>query len=491
MQDRKVVTYGLTLTAGCLILAVATAPGVFAQTNPAALPADADFTPIPQDRPAHHQSRQHDWSHVQTVSMDVGSGQIIHLSGSAANVFAADPKVAEVRPAGPTTLFIFGLAVGRTTIAAMNKAGQSVGTYQVTVNPSSFTAAQAGRQLDQAEPGANMTATANPSGIALEGTVPTAADAERAVVAARSALSAGQTVDNRLSVAAPVQVLLRVRVAEMSRTLTRDLGLNWQQLGGDLGAVAQVGISGTASLLDATSALGATAALTAAFKKTNVEAVVDALAEDQLIHTLAEPNLTAMSGEAASFLVGGEYPVPIAQQLGQTTVEYKQYGISLSFVPTVMSDGRINLRVRPEVSALTNQGAVSLQTVSSSLVIPALTVRRVETTIELGSGQSFAIAGLLQDQVTQGDLGTPFLGDVPILGALFRSDSFKRQQTELVILVTPYIIRPVSSPTVLHVPGENYQPPGDLERLLLLRQTARGGPARVTRIPGDAGFLLE
>ena len=429
-------------------------------------------------------------SHAMTI--EVGSGRMIHLSGAASNVFAANPKVAEVRPASPDTLFVFGLAEGRTSVAAVDETGRTLGQYLVTIVPSGYAASRVHDGIRDVAPGADVAVQPSEGGVIVAGSVPTPADADRVLMAARSRLGANATIDNRLRVAAPVQVLLRVRVAEMSRTLTRDLGLNWRQLGGDLGAVAQVGLAGAAGLADVSSDLGATAALTAAFKKTSVEAVVEALAEDQLIHTLAEPNLTAMSGETASFLVGGEYPIPVSQQLGDTTVEYKQYGISLSFVPTVLSNGRINLRVRPEVSALTNQGAVTLQTSNSSLVIPALTVRRVETTVELGSGQSFAIAGLLQDQVTQQDLGTPFLGDVPILGALFRSDSFRRQQSELVILVTPYIVRPASSPTALHLAGENYRAPGDLDRLLLLKQSASGVEAGThTPIPGDAGFLLE
>ena len=429
---------------------------------------------------------------AHAITIEIGSGRMIHLSSAASNVFAADPKVAEVRPASPDTLFVFGLTAGRTTVAAVDEAGQTLGQYLVTVVPSDYAAGRIHDDIRRSAPDADVTVQPNENGVVVSGSVPTPADADRVMTAARSHLGPAATIDNHLQVAAPVQVLLRVRVAEMSRTLTRDLGLNWHQLGGDLGAVGQVGLATSTGLADVTSDMGATASVLAAFRKTSVEATVEALAEDQLIHTLAEPNLTAMSGETASFLVGGEYPIPVSQQLGETTVEYKQYGISLSFIPTVLSNGQINLRVRPEVSALTNQGAVTLQGGGSSLVIPALTVRRVETTVELGSGQSFAIAGLLQDQVTQEDQGTPFLGDVPILGALFRSDSFRRQQSELVILVTPYIVRPVSNPAALHLAGEGYRPPGDLDRLLLLKQSASGNEmVRRTPIPGNAGFLLE
>lgn len=445
---------------------------------------------FPHGEPEGRHEQARPGSHSMTI--EIGSGRMIHLSGAASNIFAANPKVAEVRPASPDTLFVFGLAEGRTSVAAVDETGRTLGQYLVTVVPSGYAAGRVHDGIQDVAPGADVAVQPSESGVVVAGSVPTPADADRVMMAARSQLGANATIDDRLRVATPIQVLLRVRVAEMSRTLTRDLGLNWRQLGGDLGAVAQVGLQGFAGLADAPGGIGATAQLITAFRNTSVEGVVDALAEDQLIHTLAEPNLTAMSGETASFLVGGEYPIPVSQQLGETTVEYKQYGISLSFVPTVMSNGRINLRVRPEVSALTNQGAVTLQSSTSSLVIPALTVRRVETTVELGSGESFAIAGLLQDQVTQEDQGTPFLGDVPILGALFRSDSFRRQQSELVILVTPYIVRPTSAPAALHLAGENYRAPGDLDRLLLLKQNATGVEAGShTPIPGNAGFLLE
>ena len=176
-------------------------------------------------------------------------------------------------------------------------------------------------------------------------------------------------------------------------------------------------------------------------KTLDINNVIDALAQDQLVHVLAEPNLTAMRGETASFLVGGEFPIPVAQFGDTISIEFKQYGISLAFVPTVLTDGRISLHVRPEVSQLTSQGAITLGVGSNSTIqIPALQVRRADTTVELGSGQSFAIAGLMQDVTNLTGNGVPFLGDVPILGALFRSDNFQRNETELVIMVTPYLV---------------------------------------------------
>ena len=224
--------------------------------------------------------------------------------------------------------------------------------------------------------------------------------------------------------------------------------------------------------------------------------LIDTLSQDELIHVLAQPNLTAVSGEAASFLVGGEFPIPVAQQNNQVTIEFKQSGVSLAFVPTVASDGQITLKVRTEVSQLTNQGAVQLHAGNSTIQVPALTVRRAETAVELGSGESFAIAGLLQDAVNVTGNGVPIVGDVPVLGALFRSDNFQRNETELVIIVTPYVVRPVAS----------------LRRCICRRMAisrrsissgscccarpaapvdAAAASATMPQIPGNAGFIVQ
>ena len=274
----------------------------------------------------------------------------------------------------------------------------------------------------------------------------------------------------------------------MSRSVTRALGVDWQAVGslGRFGVTAAT----TTGLGALSSAVGRLTLGTP-----DVNALIDALAQDNLVRILAEPNLTVMSGQSGSFLAGGEFPVPVGQQNGSITIEFKKYGVTLGVVPTVLSDGRINLHVNPEVSQLTDQGAVRLTAANSSVSIPALTVRRAETSVELGSGQSFAIAGLLQDQSTQTSNGIPLLGDIPILGALFRSTSFQRQETELVIIVTPYVVAPVNDPASFATPADNFSYPSDLERILLLRQSGRARPAlsanAPTRIPGAAGFIVQ
>ena len=179
------------------------------------------------------------------------------------------------------------------------------------------------------------------------------------------------------------------------------------------------------------------------------------------VTTLATPNLTALSGETASFLAGGEIPIPLAQALGTTSVEFKQYGVSLAFTPTVLADGRISLRVRPEVSQLTSAGAVQL----NGLTIPALTTRRSETTVEMGSGESMVIGGLLQNSHNNQIIKVPGAADIPILGALFRSNAFQRNETELMIVITPYLVKPVNANQIV-LPTDGYKAPNDLQRII-------------------------
>lgn len=425
--------------------------------------------------------------------LEAGSGRVVSLAAPAASVFAADPKVVEVRPASPTSLFLFGVGQGRTTVAALSAGGRAIAQFEVTVGPSGYAAAAANAHLERTLPGEEARAAPEGSGLALDGTVGTPRAAEQAASEARAGMPADAKLDNRLGVTGAVQVNLRVRVVEMDRNLTRELGVNWQALATLGGRYGTLGFSSIPALVTAAnSAVGYRYHFPGSSGATDVDGVIDALAQDQLVRVLAEPNLTAMSGETASFLVGGEFPIPVAVFDNTITVEFKQYGVSLAFVPTVLEGGRISLHVRPEVSELSDQGAVTLQAGNSTIQIPALRVRRADTTVELGSGQSFAIAGLLQDTTHLTANGVPGLGDIPVLGALFRSDNFQRNQTELVILVTPYLVQPATTPEALASPDDGWAPPGDLDRILLLRQKARGvASASRAPIPGDAGFVVQ
>jgi pilus assembly protein CpaC len=280
----------------------------------------------------------------------------------------------------------------------------------------------------------------------------------------------------------PLQVNLRVRVAEVNRSLLKQFGVNLLGIGSDFqvsqgdgiyvppaGQVPDPGEDATGQIIRGT--IGTTFGLSKRFLGLDLIGRLNLAETDGLVTTLAEPNLTALSGETASFLAGGEFPIPVAQGNSGITIEYKQYGVGLAFTPIVLEDGRISMRVRPEVSELSNEGSIKL----NDFVVPALTTRRAETTVELGSGQSFMIGGLLRNALTNDVNKAPFLGDLPVLGALFRSTSFKRQETELVIVVTPYLVRPVSGRMAL--PTDGMRAPTDAQRIVLGQTVTGVSPA--------------
>lgn len=413
-----------------------------------------------------------------------GAGRIIRLTGPAANVFVADPKVAEVHPAGPTTLFVFGVGAGRTTIAALGPDGQLLAAYDVTVQPSAFSAHSAAAEIARLVPAAHVRVQAQPKGLLLTGWVGTPAEAAQVVAIAQGFLDSGQALQNQITVRASTQVTLQVRIVQMSRSLSNKLGVNWTALGnlGTIGTLPALGLTlnGGVAALNGTLSRGL-----------SIAGALDALASDGLLRILAEPNLTVISGQPASFLVGGEIPVPVPGQNGQVTVEYKNYGVSLKFQPTVFTDGRINIHVAPEVSEPSTTSTVAITAANQTFQVPSFNVSRAETTVQLGSGQSFAIGGLLQDVLNDGANGIPNISNVPILGALFRDDQFTRSQTELVIIVTPYIVRPVDSIRQLQTPDENYTAPSDLQRLLFMRQVGTPKRWQRVRVPGDAGFMVQ
>jgi len=424
-----------------------------------------------------------------SLVIESGTGKVIALPTPAANVFVADPKVAEVRPASASSLFVFGVAAGRTTVAALDNEGRAIAQYDITVQPSAFGASQAQAMISRLVPGSRVQVQPESKGLLLSGYVGSPSDAAQAVAIAKGFVGDGQAVENQLGVQAPVQVTLSVRIAQMSRNVVRNLGINWGALG-NIGTIGK--ISPALTLASGTLGIGAGAvAPVSNALGVGFNGVIDALANDNLAHILAEPNLTVMSGQPASFQVGGQIPIPVSQQNGTISIEYKPYGVMLSFLPTVLSDGRVNVHVRPEVSDLDPSNGVQIGSGTVTFKVPAFRVRSAESTVELGSGQSFAMAGLLEQSTADVVSSVPALGDIPVLGALFRDNQFQRQETELVILVTPYIVRPVNNRADLHTPNENYQQPTDIERILYLKQVGNS-PMRVpVSIPGNAGFVVQ
>ncbi len=453
---------------------------------------------------------------TRPLVLEQGSGRLIELPTPALTVLVADPRIARVQPASPTSLFIMGVNAGRTNLIATREDGSLVAEFDITVQSSVTTPGQAApgiaavptvtagqvqsmiRRLVRGGQNVRVTMVGR-GGIALSGMVPTATDAQRAEAVAKAMGGEAREVINNLTLLSGIQVNLRVRVAEVTREVTRDLGFNWLAAFNDgawqIGLRTGGGVAGTilGALRGSSANTGGLVGIGYRGGNFDINTIIDALAQDRLITILAEPNLTAQSGEMASFLAGGEFPVPVASSNNSNalTVEFKQFGVSLSFVPTVLSPERLNMRVRPEVSELSEANSVVYPLAGTSVRIPGLTVRRAETTIEVGSGQSFAIAGLLSRTQATNNSGVSGLGDIPVLGALFRSDRFRRNETELVIIITPYLVRPVSDPSALGTPVDNFRPATDLERVLLRRQTGSGPPIPQIRPPAAAGFIVE
>jgi pilus assembly protein CpaC len=425
----------------------------------------------------------------------------VRLPQAAKTVFVANPDIADVQVPTPNSFLVYGKMAGTTSVFAIMASGATSSyTVRVTRPAGEITAA-----LHNAVPDAQVTVSTNPGGVTIAGTVESPADAERLKAAAHQYLGDKENVDFDVAVNAPVQVTLQVRVAEVSRNIDKELGVNWDSVI-ESGSAAVGLMTGRTPLMAAGQFLSAGSSetfgsvglgYTSHSGKVNIAAVIDSLDQDGLATILAEPTLTAVSGETANFLAGGEYPVPVPQGNQVVTIFYKRYGISVDFTPTVLDASRISIKVRPEVSSLSTAGAVTID----GIVVPSLIVRRAETTVELGSGESFVIAGLFQDSSQNTIKGLIGLDNVPILGALFRSTSFLRNESELVIVVTPYIVKPITRTSDVHLPTDGVAYSSDLDLILRGRLTAPARSAPAAAVPvlaagqpglrGPAGFILE
>ena len=402
----------------------------------------------------------------ETLNLSQGTGTLVRLSAPMSDVFVANDQIADVQVRSASQLYVFGKRSGETTIYATTKSGRVV--YAATIRVGSNTGSL-DEMMRLAMPDAAVQVTPMNNLVLLTGTVASPGDVEEAQRLVQAYVGTGTQVVSRLRSATPLQVALRVKIAEVNRSLLKEVGFNLLASGDNGFSISQgegifvppagqAAVAGTYGAI-LRSPIGTTIGLAKNFLGLDLISRLKLAETDGLVTTLAEPTLTALSGETASFLAGGEFPVPISQSLGSVTIEYKQYGVGLAFTPFVLADGRISMRVRPEVSELSAEGSIRL----NGFNVPALTTRRAETTVELGSGQSFMIAGLLRNTNTNNIDKAPFLGDIPILGALFRSTSYRRQETELVIIVTPYLVRPVSGQ--LAAPTDGYRAPTDTQRI--------------------------
>jgi len=453
---------------------------------------------------------------TREVLLSIGEGELVTLPMAVASVWTSNPAVADVYVDNARQIHLFAKAAGEATVFAATAGGAVAYAARIRVgeNLSSLD-----RLLQLAMPDAEVKVTIIGQFAMLTGTVASPGDSAEAARLVLVALNPGMKpseadtakigIINRLRTAVPLQVNLQVRIAEVSRSLARTLGTNLASLsngGGGVqfgigqgrsgfapvftpgapvgtngGPVTTYGISPITGMVVAqpgtqvTPVSGSTTlALAGKLLGLNVLAALDLGETVGLVTTLAQPNLTAVSGETAEFLVGGEFPIPTSQGLGAVSIEYKKYGVSLSYTPVVLADGRISLRVRPEVSELSAQGSVTL----NGFTVPALTVRRAETTVELGSGQSFMIAGLLSNSASHTIQKMPGAGDLPVLGALFKSTNFQKNETELVIVITPYLVTPVNDRDV-KLPTDAVKSPTIIQQVL--GNMVSDGTSRSTR----------
>ncbi len=420
------------------------------------------------------------------IQLFLREGKIIEVDSPLYSVFVADPEIADVMLQSPNAVYVFGRNIGETTVFLADETGKTVlgRTLKVTHN---INVVQ--DSIDSMALSGPIAVRSVGTSMVLEGTLTSPEEIEDLRRVLRGYVGSDEEILMRVGLNASNQVNLRVRVAEVSRQLDSRLGINWKSIFGSQS-------SGVSFTLDGGVSSSALNPYVAGFQiltgGVDLNIVIDALSTEGLISILAEPNLTAISGEEASFLAGGEYPVPVQSDQDTVVIEYKQFGVSLSFTPTLVGGNRINLKVAPEVSELDFTRKVEAAGVS----VPALTTRRASTTVELTSGQSFAIAGLLKSTSSQDVSKLPGLGDLPILGALFRSQAYLQGESELVIIVTPYLVRPVENVARFQLPNDGLSTPNELERLLFgdfqSPEAAENSPLAIRpRLSGSAGFILE
>jgi pilus assembly protein CpaC len=457
--------------------------------------------------PATAQERVAGWSTQRSVQITAGKTQDVRVDAPFSDVVVGDPEVADVTPLTDHSVSILGKKIGTTRVSIYGEGKRTVGIFDIEV---SYDVTRLALELNRITGGGLRVSSVN-GRIMLSGTAPDAVTLDRAVVIARQF---APDVINAVQVLQPSQVVLEVRFVEASREASRELGVQWNsfgkntltnigsqtpagqlpittpggsfqqqplisqgaQIGGPNVQASQLPISPlvAAGVLSGTAPFGfllgqmARGAL-------SVDVAINALEQKGLIRSLAEPNLVALSGDTASFLAGGEYPIPVPGTLGTVTIDYKTYGVGLSFTPTVLKGGVINLMIKPEVSQLDFGHTVQI----AGIAIPPLIVRRASTTIELRDGQSFVIGGLLQNISSTAQDQLPWLGDIPVLGALFRSAQYKKNETDLAIIVTPRLVRPTRPGDPVKTPLDNTLPANDIDFFLMGKAEISPADARL------------
>jgi pilus assembly protein CpaC len=432
------------------------------------------------------------------LALGIGKSIVVDLARDAKDVLVADPKIANAVVRSARRAYLIGVAAGQTSVVFFDAEGRQIAAYDIEVGRD---AAGVREALRRVAPRANVRVDAVNDSVVLSGTVANADEAQQVVDAAAKLVGDPKKVVNGLTIQGKEQVLLKVTVAEIQRNVLKQLGI-------DLNGSIQIGAVAVGTPLSpfivnnpftvqnqAISNTQVPTTITLPGTSGTITATLRAMEQNGVLRTLAEPTLTAISGESAKFLAGGEFPIPAGQTCDPTNgcqiqIQFKQFGVALDFTPVVLSEGRISLRVATEVSELTSEGAIKLASIS----VPALKVRRANSTIELPSGGSLTLAGLLQEQTRQNLNGFPGLMNIPILGALFKSRDYQNGQTELVIIVTPYIVKQVARKEISR-PDDGFADVSDPQTVLLGRiNRIYGVPGRVDpnrTYHGRYGFILD
>lgn len=443
----------------------------------------------------------------------INRSELISTASDMAEVVVTDPEVANVLVHGKRKVSVIGLQVGQTTLRIFDANRKLIRDVDVFVT---YDLPAVRKALKQFLPNENIGVSMVNTRMALTGDVSSASAAASAMEIAeefvRGKLDAGQAlarnsaddsrdspIINMMKVTSGQQVMLRIRIGEAQRTAVKNLGVSLQAfgsadslpltLGTGIGRLITSGDTSAFEYGSVQSSNSTNAFMTGSIYtpgSTGVGAAIEALERDGLMKILAEPNLTALSGEEAQFLAGGEFPIPVPQQEGTTTIEYKPFGVALKFTPYVLSPNRIRIQVNPEVSELSNENAITL---SSGFRAPSIITRRASTTVELAPGESFMIAGLMRDDINTNIDQLPGAGNIPVLGALFRSTAFRRNETELVISVTPYLVDPVKGGDI-KLPSDDYRPPSFMDQVFYGALSATRGEKNPT-LEGPAGFMTD
>ncbi len=435
----------------------------------------------------------------QLISLPRGSSMAVDLPADARDVIVPNPLVAEAMLHSPRRITIIGLAPGETDAVVLDNAGRTILSLRIRVD-AGVSALQ--DTLSRVMPGANVHAEAVNDSVILTGTVFSPGEADRASQVARAFVSAPEKVINMMTIEGSDQITVRARIVEVQRTAVKQLGLDATAVLASVGDGLTLTQSATFAVSGNQLGGGVLNYRDSAGDGSSLNSSLRAFERAGLVRILAEPNITTANGENAEFLAGGEFPVPVGQETSddgvKVSIEFKPYGVRLAVRPIVLSPGRISLQLSTEVSELTSLGAFTLGggTGSSALVIPGLSVRRASNTVELPSGGSLMIAGLLREDTRQNIDQLPALGDLPVLGALFRSRDYLSGETELVIIVEAYIVSP-TSPGRMQTPADGLRIANDAQTILFgqLNQHYGGRNAAVDAADagwtGPVGYVIE